>query len=46
MHQNCFIEPSFVVILLSSMKQNGSFTKEYLFYCYLSFATHIKNKKP
>jgi hypothetical protein len=34
MHQDCFSELNVLVILLSSMKQNGSFTRtaEYLFY--------------
>jgi hypothetical protein len=34
MHQNCFSETKVLVILLSSMKQNGSFTRtaEYLFH--------------
>jgi hypothetical protein len=46
MHQNYFNEQDVLVILVSSMRQNGTFTTQYLIYCYLSFAAHISNRTP
>jgi len=48
MHQNCFTEPSVLVtrILVSSKKQNGSFTTEYIFYFHVSFVAYVNNNTP